>query len=289
LEDETYRLRRRDRIADNGVMIRALVVASVLSVSSLAAAAPNGAACAAPGDCDSGFCVDKVCCSSACNGQCEACDVVGSAGTCTAVVGAPRGDRSACDTKPATDCGKLTCDGADRSACRAFANGTTVACGEYVCIDATYQALGRCNGKGGCDVPGPASCAPYACGSTGCKTTCTTNADCVSGFTCVGGSFVGGGACSADGLSVISPDGKTTSCAPYRCFDGKCFASCAPGRDSDCKEGFVCGSDRSCVDPATVQNEEDDSGCAYSPRASHGAFALLALVALARFRARAAT
>jgi hypothetical protein len=288
MEDATYRLCRFDGLADNGGMIRSLVVASVLSISSVAAAAPNGADCTAPSDCDSGFCVDKVCCSSLCTGQCEACDVAGSAGTCVPVVGAPHGTRTACDTKPATDCAKLTCDGAERSACRAFANGTTVACGTPVCTDGLYQAAGRCDGKGNCGEPAPSSCAPYGCDATGCKTKCATNADCVAGLTCSAGACVGGSTCSADGLSAISPEGKTLSCSPYRCFDGKCFASCAPGRDSDCKDGYVCSNERLCVEPASLK-KEGDSGCGYSPRASHGALALLGLVALARLRARPAT
>ena len=34
----------------------------------------NGAVCTAGGECSSGFCVDGVCCNSACTGACEACD-----------------------------------------------------------------------------------------------------------------------------------------------------------------------------------------------------------------------
>ncbi len=45
-------------------------------------ACPPGAACADPGACGSGFCVDGVCCDSACEGACETC---APSGTCAPV------------------------------------------------------------------------------------------------------------------------------------------------------------------------------------------------------------
>jgi hypothetical protein len=40
----------------------------------------DGAACSSEIECASGFCVDSVCCDSACPGRCEACDAPGSRG-----------------------------------------------------------------------------------------------------------------------------------------------------------------------------------------------------------------
>jgi hypothetical protein len=43
----------------------------------------NGLTCAEAGDCDSGFCVDGVCCNSACSGVCDSCALAGLEGTCS--------------------------------------------------------------------------------------------------------------------------------------------------------------------------------------------------------------
>lgn len=271
-------------------MIRALVAASILTFASVAAAAPNGTACAMSSDCDSGFCVDSVCCSSACSGQCEACDVTGSAGTCVAVVGAPHGVRSACPGAEASPCERAACDGADRAACRAFV-GSSVTCRAQSCVDGVATSEARCDGMGKCPAPITANCGAYACGDTACRTSCASTADCSASFVCRDCVCVPAtSACSADGLSIVAPDGTTADCRPYRCVSGMCLAACAPGRDSDCMQGLVCTNDRVCVDPATLKAEEDDGGCVFSPRGvrTTGALAGLALLAcVARRRLRA--
>jgi hypothetical protein len=45
---------------------------------------PDGGACAAPIECESGFCVDSVCCETACAGPLQRCDLPGREGTCVA-------------------------------------------------------------------------------------------------------------------------------------------------------------------------------------------------------------
>ncbi len=62
-----------------------------------------GEACAAASECGSGYCVDGVCCDVACDGECAACDLAGSVGTC-----APR----AAGTDDEAECGAGVCDGA---------------------------------------------------------------------------------------------------------------------------------------------------------------------------------
>jgi hypothetical protein len=50
-----------------------------------ALALSNGDACTTNEACASGFCTDGVCCDTACNGQCLACNNAGSVGTCSTV------------------------------------------------------------------------------------------------------------------------------------------------------------------------------------------------------------
>jgi hypothetical protein len=45
---------------------------------------PNGAACSAPRDCQSGFCVDGFCCNEACTSPCRSCSF-STPGTCVNV------------------------------------------------------------------------------------------------------------------------------------------------------------------------------------------------------------
>ncbi|XOB40311.1 MAG: hypothetical protein ACKKMR_03310 [Candidatus Nealsonbacteria bacterium] len=55
-----------------------------------------GESCVLSTECASGYCVDGVCCNETCGGDCEACDLAGSVGTCTSVEDG---------TDPEGDCG----------------------------------------------------------------------------------------------------------------------------------------------------------------------------------------
>ncbi|MBI2392423.1 MAG: hypothetical protein HYV09_22755, partial [Deltaproteobacteria bacterium] len=252
----------------------------------------KGVACTKADDCASGRCVDGVCCDAACNGQCEACDVTGSEGTCTPVVGAPHGsDRKACDDKPEKDCAKAQCDGKARDKCDGFVNGATVSCGAVSCTsDKRFQATGTCNGVGGCSMPEPKACTPYACDATtptGCKSTCASDDDCAADFKCDGGTCVTGAKCSDDRLSSIDKSGVAKDCRPYRCAtDGKCATSCATS--DDCAPGTACDPNAKACVVYTGSSEEGDGGCAMGTRgarSSAGSIALiLALGALLRRR-----
>lgn len=254
---------------------------------------PNGATCAANTECTSGACADGVCCNVSCNGQCEACDNAGSAGTCTPVVGKPHGTRTQCSGSSSDPICANRCDGATRTSCR-YPNSTTV-CGGGTCVGTSSSTGGRCSGGGTCSSSGTRSCSPFVCDNAtgGCKTSCTTSADCTSGFLCAGGTCTttpAGTGC--DDTKVINADGTRTDCFPYKCSGGRCGSSCSS--DSTCAFGSLCEQQsRRCI----VPNQDSDGcfGCALpatssnSERLALGAFVVALLGStLARRRRRSA-
>jgi len=240
-----------------------------------------GVACTLSDECGSGICVDGVCCESSCDGQCEACDVFGAKGKCTPVAGAPHGTRPACDDGGGDACKPRQCEGTkDTKSCVGFkADGKTV-CAAAMCTGGDLTAPSTCDGSGTCVAPKSTSCAPYACSGDACRTSCTVDEHCSTGFECRGGACISrGNKCSDDGLESIDKDGKHTSCAPFRCGStGECLKECATS--NDCAQ-FTCDlPTKMCVAPATVVQSEDSGGCSYGaqPRAQWGF--LLALTAL---------
>lgn len=171
-----------------------------------------GEGCAGAGECASGFCADGVCCSAPCDGQCEACDVRGALGLCQPVRGKPHGARLACpgaDVPRANACDVPACDGVRADACGGVVGPCTpYACTPSGCTDACATEA-DCDAFGTCDVatkrcrPSPSNgplcdgahtlvennigmrdCSPYACEGAGCKSRCTSIADCAFPFEC---------------------------------------------------------------------------------------------------------
>ncbi|MEZ4229571.1 MAG: DNRLRE domain-containing protein [Polyangiaceae bacterium] len=228
---------------------------------------PNGNACTEARQCSSNQCVDGVCCNAACNGQCEACDVPGNVGTCSAVTGAPHGARTACVGDGSACNGQ--CDGANRTAC-VFAGGTTQ-CRAPQCNNGQSVVEAFCNGSGSCPAQQQQSCDPYRCSATVCLTTCTTDTQCQTGFRCDAGACV-----------PAKTDGETctanTECGSGFCVDGfccnsqcngQCEACSVSGSEGTCTEvtGAPVGSRPSCADDGTTCggtcNGVQRAACAY--------------------------
>ncbi len=276
-----------DLLVTGGSATTALAATELLTLGALGTSCTDGLT-----ECASGLCVDGVCCNAACDGQCEACDVAASKGTCTAVVGTPHKARTNCSDGAGSTCQAKHCDGVERKSCAAFADATTL-CAAATCADGAAKPESRCDGKGSCPAATATSCAPYACGGPVCKNKCAADADCAGSNVCdtkTGVCVVATATCTADGLSSQPLDRSkpTKACAPYRC-DGKtgnCFDRCA---DSNaCEPGAACDTaSGTCVGAAAA----DDGGCALAPRsvrATFGlaAFALAAVGVAARRRRR---
>lgn len=113
---------------------------------------PVGDPCAAADDCQTGSCVDGVCCDAPCDGDCSACSAAakgsGVDGECgLAAVGNACGDAATC-------------------------TGTVV------------SGAGACNAEGTCELVPMQDCSPFACVDGACLTTCATEAECATPNDC---------------------------------------------------------------------------------------------------------
>jgi hypothetical protein len=144
----------------------------------------DGEACTGPEQCQSSFCADGVCCESACRAQCEACAEPGSEGRCSAVTGAPRGEREPCAGDPDVCGGE--CDGADVSECH-YAPATR-ACGGS-CTDGR-EIPRTCDGEGACAEGRERSCGDYACDADACRASCDDDSHCATARKCVDGACI---------------------------------------------------------------------------------------------------
>jgi hypothetical protein len=190
-----------------------------------------GAVCTAASDCgESQFCVDGVCCSSACTELCAACDLPGQRGVCSAAA-----SDSACP--PVTCSGESTdCRHVDVSQlalnCESFGKCRTTgecASAPEVAGTACATGAGTCDGNGACNVVGKASLGA----------TCAMDGDCAEGH-CVPGA---NGALTCCDTAC---DGVCQACAP----SGHCEAT--PAADVRCLS-VSCPADNVCRDyPAAL-------------------------------------
>jgi hypothetical protein len=178
--------------------------------------------CEADNECASGKCQQKVCCSSSCTGACRSCALPGSAGTCSNI---PAGGSSAgaCPNDGQMTCKRNgLCDGGGN--CAQYTAGLT--CAAASCSGDTIIGTSICDGSGSCQPGGNTQCRPFTCNANGtCKTTCTTNSDCVSPSTCMGGTCGGG---KSNGTTCVAgTECLSTFCAPQGvCCDDACNGTC---------------------------------------------------------------
>ncbi len=158
-------------------------------VIDVVAMVPIGSECTSSGTCPvtadgQRYCSDGVCCSTACSGQCQACNSASKLGTCVTISGPPVGKRPACPmSDPNNVCSSKVCDGTSATACTSFAGKETM-CGVASCVDLVGTPNAFCEGDGGCQPVVAAPCQPYACVSSACASTCTNTSECSPGNYC---------------------------------------------------------------------------------------------------------
>lgn len=192
----------------------------------------NGSSCARDAECAAGICTDGVCCNSTCQGQCEACDVPGKLGLCSAVTGVPHGTRVPCSTD-GSECGG-SCDGTTRNRCDYPENET--ACGDPATCTAGIAKLPTfCVGSGACPANLSQIC-PGACSGNKCTGGCANDAACGAGKFCAAGVCVDkrptGQACSLDSQCGTGFCVEGVCCS--QACDGQCFSCIVPRLEGFC-------------------------------------------------------
>jgi hypothetical protein len=202
---------------------------------------PPGAPCAGDTTCDTGHCVDGVCCGSSCKGPCVSCLAAhqgpgGIDGVCGDVAsGEDPDDDCAAD---GTICGRTgQCEG---GACQLVKDGTACStpagtCQKGTCI-APLPSTCALDGVTLIESEGePNSCSPYVCSDGQCQKTCGGMLGCAPGFSCTSAGLCR--TCSP-GADTVLIDETPVGCGLYRCRSGECLSSC--DQDQDCAPGLRC-------------------------------------------------
>ena len=207
-----------------------------------------GQPCTSGAECAKGFCVDGVCCNSACVGACRSCILAGAVGQCGAVPVGVQDPRAICVAQsPATCATNGHCDG--NGGCQNYVAGTV--CMAPTCSGDRYSSAAVCSGAGTCVSPAMFSCAPYRCDASGtrCATMCTADPDCTSGI-CMNG------VCRT---SPIATCVSNNECASGFCAQNVCCASACAGPCNSCA---LLGTIGTCT---PVPNPDPSWNCPSSP------------------------
>jgi len=213
-----------------------------------------GSLCNQPSECqhapdNNQYCAQGVCCTTACDGPCQACSLNGQ-GLCTAVPDGARDPQAKCATLAASTCG--TTGKCAAGACQTF--GTTQQCKAPTCVPGSNNDLqaAYCGGKGlACPMQISVSCGVYACdAATGlCKSKCTSSLDCTMNKVCLPNGTCGqaqnGARCISDAqcLSGACAEGY---CCNTRCSSlgtGTCMSCSLPGHEGTCTPVPLGGTD----------------------------------------------
>ncbi len=212
----------------------------------------NGQTCAQASECGSGFCVDNVCCGSACNGACQACSAAtkgaGADGVCgSAQIGTdPHAD---CALQLASSCGTTgSCNGS--GACSRYPASTI--CNAASCSGTTLNKEDFCNGSGTCVDSGTQPCGNYLCAGGACPTSCSADAQCSASAYCMLSNCVpktvNGTVCTSSSIC------SSGSCVDGFCCNNTCSATCQA-----CSAAKTGGTNGTCA--SITANTDPDVEC----------------------------
>jgi len=230
---------------------------------------PRGADCSGDNECGSGHCAQGKCCDNACTNACSACNLSGTAGTCTNVQSGAD-PQNKCTPAAQATCGNTGMCAAGQ--CAKFSASTVCLAASCVAGGPPLPALkpqSKCDGNGTCVTPANVNCAPGRCDATAlmCINSCTTSADCTAPNTCVNGScglIAKGGTCATTTQCVAgltcnhdkvccnaTCDGVCETCKPPTGPAGTCTAVAAgqldPSMMCAVTTSTTCGTNGKCT------------------------------------------
>ncbi|MGH2561692.1 MAG: hypothetical protein ACRDJH_21715 [Thermomicrobiales bacterium] len=195
---------------------------------------PPGQPCTTPDQCQSGLCVDGVCCTSTCDDPCQACNVPGNLGFCADIA-----DGAACDDgNPCTD----------NDVCRnGNCHGTPLTCAR----------LDQCHDAGVCD-PATGQCSHP---NSPDNTNCGDGQVCCAGICCAVGEECASGSCQPGqclGLDQFCDPANNRCCQdePTFCEATSTCHAANPGSDPTCchRTGDFCTDTCDCCDFQLCRN-----------------------------------
>ncbi len=221
-----------------------------------------GKSCSCDAECDSGHCVEGVCCGTDCSSGCATCSAPASPGTCVmrSAGAAPR-TASTCPVDSPTSCGRDGfCDGV--GGCRKYAGNT---CMNGTCSGDAVVGAFACDGNGQCK-PGVALilCVPYTCNAaTGaCYDSCDSAAMCQSGGSCEFATQSCGKAQNGQ------PCSKDSGCISNHCVDKVCCNSACSGACTACNLAGRLGTclpvDAGKPDPRALCTDQGAASCGHT-------------------------
>jgi hypothetical protein len=215
----------------------------------------NGAFCSTKTECKSGFCAQGVCCSSACTGACQSCALATTQGTCMPVASGSD-PASICVDQGSASCG--TTGKCQSGACEKYPPGSPCGAASCPASGTKFTPASSCDGAGACVTPASSSCSPYVCGAGACKSTCTSNADCVSPATCLGNS------CGLKPVGAVC--GTGSECGSGVCAQGVCCATACTGKCMSCALPASAGT----CSPVAAGATDPTSQCMAQPTSTCG-------------------
>jgi MYXO-CTERM domain-containing protein len=223
----------------------------------------GGQACDLAAHCASGFCVDGVCCNTACADGCFACSKAQGAaedGTC-APLAKDATPRFGCTNETGGECGFTgKCAAGGICALPDFSDTCSEVEGGR-CEGGSCKALkGTCEGNIllSPDKTTQVICAPGRCDASkhACVLDCQSKDDCAKDSECIeeNGKKQCKGVTCLDATTLADLDGQKISCKPFRCEKGQCSTGCLS--KEDCAKGSECVGGKctgyTCQDKVTV-------------------------------------